>query len=155
MFPWGRLYFALDKNINPNPFGEGKYPLFDYIRDNKEPIAADQDSAISSPDKIRGRNLKLVFAAVGGCLLYGLERALIGLVSPHVLHKHAIASHQPMMDILFRMVHLFTLFPAQFAFFMVFAFLAVYRRRQPGAWIFASLAGFSLPYMFVHWLTFI
>jgi hypothetical protein len=37
LFPWGRLYFVLDKNINFNLFGEGKYPLLDYIRDNKEP----------------------------------------------------------------------------------------------------------------------
>jgi hypothetical protein len=32
IFPWGRLYFVLDKNLRPNPFRPGDYALLQYLR---------------------------------------------------------------------------------------------------------------------------
>jgi hypothetical protein len=36
-FPWGRLYFVLDKNLDPNPFHKGEYAFLRYI--NKESVS--------------------------------------------------------------------------------------------------------------------
>lgn len=48
LFPWGRLYFALDANLGANPFREGKYALLDFIRDRKELILERHGSAEQS-----------------------------------------------------------------------------------------------------------
>ena len=32
VFPWGRLYFALDENLDSNPFRRGDYALLRYLR---------------------------------------------------------------------------------------------------------------------------
>lgn len=53
LFPWGRLYFALDRNMSRKPFGEGEYPLLNYIRDNKVPIKENEPSA-PSPERNHG-----------------------------------------------------------------------------------------------------
>ena len=42
LFPWGRLYFALDANLKLNPFREGEYSLLNQIRHAMEEPSFEQ-----------------------------------------------------------------------------------------------------------------
>jgi hypothetical protein len=35
VFPWGRIYFALDTNERLNPLGKGRYPLLEFLKQSK------------------------------------------------------------------------------------------------------------------------
>ena len=101
-------------------------------------------------DTDRAANLKLMSAALVGALLYVVALIFIPEASPRAVPEPAPAS--PFwLATLFRLSHLLSLFPMQAAFCAFFIFLAVYKRRHPHAWLFASLAGFSLPYVLFHW----
>ena len=51
LFPWGRLYFALDRNMSPKPFGEGEYPALNHIRDNKGGPSKENEPSAHHPQK--------------------------------------------------------------------------------------------------------
>jgi hypothetical protein len=154
LFPWGRLYFALDANLSANPFREGKYPLLSYICSQKKPILESQDSAKPYLSKKGATNLKLIGAAVAGASLASLERILFsGLASQHALSPPARLPQAPLLGILDKIGHFMAIFEVQVVFFVAFLFLAVFKRRQPTAWLFAFLAGFSLPYILFRLLT--
>lgn len=53
----------------------------------------------------------------------------------------------------FRLSHLLGNYYVQLAIFAVFVLLAVFRRKQRGAWIFAFLSGWAFPELFIfHWI---
>lgn len=146
IFPWGRLYFVLDRNLSPNPFAPGKYPLLSYIRN----IVEGQEPAEPPAGKNGGAGLSLIALAVG-VLLY----PLLLLVSPSLASKYFLPQYTPrhsLLEMQYRIIHLIGRFEIQLAFFLLFAFLAIHRRQRPRAWIFAFLTGFSLPYFILHWL---
>jgi hypothetical protein len=154
LFPWGRLYFALDANLSANPFRQGDYALLNYIRDNKEPIPEDRDSGKPDRAKDRAITLRLIAAVVAGAILSSLARLLFSDIAPQPRLPHPARLPQPfLIETVNRMVDFLAMFQVQFVFFAVFAFLAFYKRRQPSASIFAFVAGFSLPYILFHFMT--
>jgi len=54
---------------------------------------------------------------------------------------------------LFRLSHLLGNYYVQLAIFIVFVCLAVFRRKDRGAWIYAFLSGWAFPELVIfHWL---
>jgi hypothetical protein len=53
IFPWGTLYFALDANLNANPFRRGDYPLLRHLK--KVPVPSETQSGTGGPGLARGR----------------------------------------------------------------------------------------------------
>jgi hypothetical protein len=151
LFPWGRLYFVLDRNLDSNLFHEGEYALLSYIRNRKS-----QGVVEPRPTEPRADNrqmAKLSLAAIAGIVFFLLSRLLAG----HTPYSSAIAplhpvSASPLLNSLNRIIHVAALFRVQLALAILFAFLAIYRRRQQEAWIFAFLTGVSLPYVILHWI---
>jgi hypothetical protein len=148
MFPWGRLYFVLDANSDPNPFHKGEYALLRYI--NKEPIPQHQER---SPANDRVLKFKLFIAALAGAFFYSLLRYILpSTISQDQLSQPA-GSHRPvLLEVSERILSLTGNFEVTLVLSAVFVFLAVYRRRRPDAWTFAFLAGVSLPHILLHWL---
>ena len=151
LFPWGRLYFILDANSDPNPFRKGEYPLLRYIR--KEPMLEDQDAEKWNSQKDRAAKLKLVAAAVAGALFYVLWQffyswrfSRFGPAQPVHAPRHDV------IDILLQISQLWGKFEVVFILCVVFTFLAIYKYRRPDAWIYAFLAGAALPRILLHWL---
>jgi len=53
VFPWGRLYFVLDKNRESNPFRRGLFPLLRYLNE-EEPYTNSQSSAVPTEPRSGG-----------------------------------------------------------------------------------------------------
>lgn len=149
LFPWGRLYFVLDENLDPNPFHRGEYPLLLFIR--KRHIHENQDAAKSNTQK--NRAAKLVAAAMGGALSYILYQLFYAwrfsrFEPPQPVHPPGPVA----IEVLFQISQLFTSFEVLYIVFVVFTLLAIYKYRQRDAWIYAFLAGMALPRILLHWL---
>lgn len=148
LFPWGRLYFALDRNVEPNPFRDAEYPLLTYIR-NKEAVSETEPSPETSP-KDRAVRQKVGIAAVSGVLLSTAWQIFAPrFASPSSVPRSYAA---PALETLYRLVHLLQSFPMQLAFCAVFLVVAVSKRRSPDGWLYALLSGLSLPYVLSHLL---
>jgi hypothetical protein len=152
LFPWGRLYFALDANKRSNPLSEGIYPLVDYVRSQKGPLSECQPSSqIQAPN---AAGWKLVVAALVGAVLYIL--LLMFLPSSTSLGIAAPSPPVPrptLLHYLSLVIQLFGMVPFQCFLVILFAFLAIYRRRNQDSWIFALLAGAGVPYIVRHWFS--
>jgi hypothetical protein len=61
IFPWGRLYFALDENLDPNPFRRGDYRLLRFLRSERV-HEFEQIEKAALPGKKIGRAYGLAFA---------------------------------------------------------------------------------------------
>ena len=153
LFPWGRLYFVLDSNIDSNPFKEGTYPLLQSIL--KE-IPTHHDAARTVSDRRPGKRANLfsvVGSGVAGALLYAWTRVLspnlgAGEEETRVTHLHEPAWIKSQWEVIQLLKSPGLVLPL----FVIFCFLTVRRYRQPDAWIFAFLAGVSLPYVLIRWL---
>ena len=137
VFPWGRLYFVLDANSEPNPFRKEEFPLLRYMR--KEPIRE------AAPESATRAKLRQVIAAVAGALA-GLLYMRFSRPAPQERSPIAV------IEIVFQIYHLLEKFGVGYIFFVVFTLLAIYRYRRRDAWIYAFLAGAEVPLILLHWL---
>jgi hypothetical protein len=143
LFPWGRLYFALDTRSRLETFHRGEYPLLNYLCDRK--VSMHEDEGLAKP-------FPLIAAAVTGAILYYLVRVAFDLVSQSGLPLPAAPEQPQFLGILFRIGNLLAAYQAQLVFSAIFVFAAVYRRHKRNAWVFALIAGFSLAWIFLHLL---
>jgi len=147
VFPWGRLFFALDADLNPNPFRPADYASLRCLR--KEPLPQELVSVTPLGGRILVLNLR------SGGILGVLLAIALRIVVPRPSHGSVL--EQPLnigkhiwIDTLIRINHLVTTFPALFGFLVLFVLLATYRYRKPDSWIFAFLVGLLLPYLLFH-----
>jgi hypothetical protein len=143
VFPWGRLYFVLDKNAHPNPFHRGEFPLLRYLR--KEAIS-EVPAAAESPNRAK---LRQVIAAVGGALFSSLWQLFYSWRFSQFEPSPGNAHPNTVVDILFQILGKFEV---TFILCVFLAVLAIYQYRRPNAWIYAFLAGTALPRILLHWL---
>ena len=140
--PWGRIYFVLDRNLNPNPFRPGEYALLRYLR--KEPVQK-EESVKSSLVEDRRLKFKLVTAGAAGVLVPLLWLFLIPRPIPRsVLERPWDFGKAAWVEVPLRAFHLLNSFPGALVVFVIFVLLATYRWRRPNAWTFAFVAGAAL-----------
>jgi hypothetical protein len=154
LFPWGRLYFVLDANLDPNPFRKGEYRLISYLR--KEPILEDHDAAKSNSQKAHAAELRQVIAAVAGVLVYILSQLIFPRPPQSVFRLEPsppVYAHRHIaIEIAWQISQLLAKFEVGCILFVVFTFLAIYQYRRADAWIYAFLAGAALPYILLQLL---
>jgi hypothetical protein len=149
MFPWGKLYFVLDASSDPNPFHRSEYPLLHRI--NKEALSAGKERRPGN--RSPGGKFNLFVAMVAGALFYGLLRFVIpSTVTESELSRPQALHGAVLVEVLEQLVHLWGSIEITLVLSAVFVFLAIYRRRRPDAWLFAFVAGVSLPHILLHWL---
>lgn len=141
LFPWGRLYFVLDKNTESNPFRPGGFPLVQYL--NREELHKEGQSSVPSSTS-NSSNLRLPLA-VGIGILTSL---MILYVTPGDLLQGSLAnppSNMPtLLKALFYFVAWLHMSVVQTAGLVLMVFLAVRRRDRAEAWLYAFLSGFAL-----------
>jgi hypothetical protein len=148
LFPWGRLYFVLDANLDPNPFHRGDYPLLRYLRG--EPVVEDPQAELP---KNRAKR-RQVFAAVVGALFYILSQLFVSWRLSKFEHAPPIRPPGPAwFEILWQLSQVLTSVEVLYIAAAVFTFLAIYQYRRPDAWIYAFLVGVSLPAILRHLLS--
>lgn len=148
--PWGRLYFVLDTDRSPSPFGRGDYGLLRYLanhsrRGNSDPTGPGRPSS-------RADWLKLWAAGTAGAALSFLRISLSrtsdrSASTFHTQHQTVISAVRGLQQLLAHS------WQAQMALFAIFALLAVYARGRPKAWTLAFLAGVLSPFLLFRWLT--
>lgn len=149
LFPWGRLYFILDGELNP--FRKGEYDLLRYVR--KEPIIEDQDAEKWNSQKARAAKLKLVAAAVAGAFFYLVSQLFLSWRFSRFEPPQPVHSPGPVaIEIMWQISQVLTSFEVLCIGSAVFTLLAIYKYRRPGAWIYAFMAGTVLPRILLHWL---
>ena len=137
--PWGRLYFALDADLDPNPFHRPDYALLRYLR--KEPISPGQGSA---PRSSAG-SLKLRLTLWTGLGI--LSSAMILYLTPGNLLRglpSPAATMPTPLKAVFQFAAWLHSLGVQIAALAVMAFLAVHRRDRGEGWLYAFLLGFAL-----------
>lgn len=149
VFPWGRIYFALDENLNSNPFRRGEYPLLRYLKD---PTTAPKHGG-TGLGKMSDRPMKfnLLISGLTGALASILLHMVIPDLRDLSVFEQSSAAHQPTIfaypEKVFRFL---SPLPAGLVFFAFFVFLAMFRRRRQDAWLHAFLAGFVLLSISLH-----
>ena len=139
VFPWGRLYFVLDSDTEPNPFRKSEFPLLRYMRG--EPIREAQAAAESTTRA----KVRQMIAAVAGALA-SLWQLTFSNPVPQEPSPNAV------IEIVVQIYQLLGKFEVVCIFFVVFTFVAIYKYHRRDAWIYAFLAGASLPRILLHWL---
>jgi hypothetical protein len=115
------------------------------------------DSLADDRHKDVGSTLKLILTAAAGAAIYLLLRLVIPVPAPQsVLAPNAIPEVPNPVGFLFR-IHrlLFETFWLQLVYFAMFVLLAVAKRAQPMARVYAFIAGYALPYIVFHILNLI
>ena len=147
LFPWGRLYFVLDANLDPNPFHKGDYPLLRYLRG--EPVVEDPQADLP---KNRAKR-RQVIAAVVGALCYILWQLFVSWrLSKFEQAPPVRRPGSAWFEILLQISQLLTSVEFLYIAAAVFTFLAIYQYRRPDAWIYAFLVGVCLPAILRRWL---
>ena len=152
VFPWGRIYFALDENLNSNPFSRGDFALLRYLR--KESVGDESVATRSSTASDRSLKLKLLIAGLAG-VLFNILAHIFDSTNP----MHLSVFERPFPDKLppdaalpLKFFQLIGTFPGVLVPFALFLFLVIFRPRQKNAWVAAFMAGSALPNILLHWL---
>jgi hypothetical protein len=137
--PWGRLYFVLDKNIEPNPFRGAEFPIVSCLNKNHT------DTQTSSvPTNYDSFGLRLFTAAAIGILAC----LIILYLTPQDYLKTSHLGTSPSMPILLRvqffLVEMFRSSPLQIAGLVFIMLLAAKRRNRTDSWLYGFLSGFAL-----------
>lgn len=140
VFPWGRLYFVLDSDTEPNPFRKSEFPLLRHMR--REPIRERQAVAESTIRAIQSQ----VSAAIVGALINSVRLAISRPV-PQEPSPNAV------IEIVSQIIQFFETFEGVCIFFVLFTVLAVCRYRRRDAWLYAFLAGGALPFIMRLWFS--
>lgn len=148
LFPWGRLYFVLDANSDPNPFHKGDYPLLRYLRG--EPVVEDPQAELP---KTRAKR-RQVTAAVVGALCYILWQLFVSWrLSKFEQAPPVRPPGRAWFEMLLQISQLLNSVEFLYIAAAVFTCLAIYKYRRPDAWIYAFLVGMFLPAILRHWLS--
>lgn len=148
LLPWGRLYFVLDCNMNPNPFKPGDYALLRFLI-NKGVAQGRGRPPSTGTTEDRLLKLKLVTVGLAGAMLSCIWRiALSPARYQSVLYQPSFAGQSALIVAQVKFMHMFANFPTVLILVGSFVLLAVYRRDRPGAWIYALLAGTVVSYFF-------
>ena len=142
IFPWGRLYFALDADSNPNPFRPADHALLRHLRGE---ISQEHDSV----DKGYSKGIGLLTMGAIGALTSATLHWVVQ-TPPSLLEslKHQRHDGLPIwITVPMFVYNLLGAFPLLLVFFALFVSLATYKRHEPNAWTFAFLAGYWLPYI--------
>jgi hypothetical protein len=153
VFPWGRLYFALDASpsFEINPFRRSDYALLRCLRN--EPIQQEHGPAKASVVKDRSPIMKLLAAGVVGALIPIFFHFAFRNPIPRSQFEHPFGPKSPKLMVPLEIyLHVINSLPFILVFSVSFILLAAFRRNRPNAWIFAFLAGVSMPYILFHWL---
>jgi hypothetical protein len=139
LFPWGRLYFVLDANLNANPFGKGDFALLRYLRG--EPI---RGLASHELDSTGGANsLRMLGAAAVGAFSELILRLILPSSGSVVEPTQPASGHRSAVFEIVWQVTQFLWSPRMLLVFcVVFVVLSVRKRRSPEAWTFAFVSGF-------------
>jgi hypothetical protein len=149
--PWGTLYIILDPSSSSNPFRRGEHALLKYLGRGLRPEVIEG----SKSDTARGfsSHLSLLVAGSAGVLFSLIWRSLSDYSFSWSVLKAPFNSKQPLGIVLVRLLHLLGALQVTSILFVIFVFLAVYRRRRPKSWTFAFLAGVLLPQVLFLWFT--
>jgi hypothetical protein len=110
------------------------------------------DSSAGDRHKGDGSTLKLLLAAATGSVAYLLLRLIVPIPAPQsVLVPNRTPEGPNLIGFLFR-IHslLFESFWLQLIYFGWFVLLAVAKRTQPMARVYAFIAGYGFPYIIFH-----
>jgi hypothetical protein len=147
MFPWGRLYFVLDQNLKMNPLHRGDYALLSFLRGKTVRQEHCSSNLITAENQLYW--LKPVITGLLGALISFILQISLPRPNPRSVLERPIAPSQPSWySVPLNLMRLMNRPPVVVALFVIFIFLAVYKRRRPDAWIFAFLAGMAVPYFF-------
>lgn len=155
VFPWGRIYFALDANLNPNPLKRGEYPLLRYL--NKESFECAPAPAVSHSASDRSLKLKMLNAAFVG-VLFSIALHILNLTPPRQSVMEPpfpgnLPANQPILIAAFlRILQLINTLPGLLIWFALLVILTASRYRKPDAWIAAFLTGTALVGILLHLL---
>ena len=149
VFPWGRLYFVLDPNLNANPFKPGDYALLRCLREEASLV---QHRSTAHTAHNRSLELRLVAAGLVGVVTSLMRFFLSANVHQPALQQAPGDRRSSSTALPLRIHELFGSPQVEIALCVVFIVLAVYKRHQPRAWIYAFLAGGSLPFILSRWL---
>jgi hypothetical protein len=144
VFPWGKLYFVLDKNTQSNPFRRGEFPLVIYLNGHK--LHGDEQRS-AMPLGSNFASLRLLLASGIGILAC----LMILYLSPSDLLHGSLSKTSENMPVLlkiqFQIVEWLHKSVVQFGALAGMAFLAVRRRDRAEAWLYAFLSGFALAFL--------
>lgn len=136
VFPWGRIYFALDGNLQSNPFRRGQYPLLLYLQQKSELALRDR-----AESKGPTRPGALVAAACVGALFSGF---CLLLQTPRPIRLPDRASGE-LAVLLVKSMRVYATVTGNFLFNLIvmagLGFMAIRRLRSRTAWIYAFLSG--------------
>lgn len=143
-FPWGRLYFVLDKNTQSNPFRRGEFPLVSYLNGHK--LHGDEQRP-AMPLGSNFASLRLLLASGIGILAC----LMIFYLSPSDLLHGTLPKTTENMPVLLKTLFQFAEWlhksVVQFAALAVMGFLTVRRHDRAEAWLYAFLSGFALAFI--------
>ncbi|SRR5713226_1239940 len=145
VFPWGKIYFVLDRNVNPNPFQKPDFPLLRYLKGES---ALEQPSQVSAV-KDRFRELKLLALGLAGALYSWIASAYLQIANSRsgfrsVMDQSSTPKGPAWIVAPQRFYSLLNDFPVIPVLLVIFILLTAYKRRQPVGWLYAFLAGSSL-----------
>jgi hypothetical protein len=149
LFPWGRLYFILDKSTESSPFRRGEFPLVRHL--NREELHKEGQSSVQS-SKSDSSNFRLPLVACIGILT---SLMILYLTPGDLLHGSLPkpTSDMPALSkALFHFVGWLHMSVVQVAGLVFMVFLAVRRRDRAEAWLYAFLSGFALTLIAVRLL---
>jgi hypothetical protein len=111
------------------------------------------DRVQSKREISRGTFNQIIAAAVGGFLYIILQLVWPNSLSHSVFHSGGLEDGSGLLGLQFRLAHLLGNYYFRLAALVVFVCLAVRKRNERDAWIYASLAGWAFPELVIfHWL---
>ena len=111
------------------------------------------DQVQSTRETSRGTLIQIIAAAVGGFLYIILHLVLPKSPAHSVFDRGGLEDGSGLLGLQFRLVHLLGNYYLQLAALVVFVCLAVRKRNQRDAWIYAFLSGWGfLGLVIFHWL---
>jgi hypothetical protein len=155
VFPWSRVYFALDENLNANPFGRGEFALLNSIKKGLD-VKKSKKSLSANSNELSDRSLKLRLLIAGFAgVLFSIFLHIFATPSPahQSVLEHPFPANQPALLAMTTKVYetLFS-FPVILIPFSIFVIVATFRRRRQDGLAAAFMAGSLLPNIILHWL---
>lgn len=145
LFPWRKLYFVLDRNMQSNPFRRGDYAILRFLKEHE---ASSDSDELPRSGTIRKSvvHIKLAAAVLAG--------VIISLLRFHFATSPALGEYtRPESPLVSGPVCLFRMLSHPEVAIILAAgllLLSAYTRHRPGGWTFAFLAGLCLPFVFIR-----
>jgi hypothetical protein len=111
------------------------------------------DQVQSKLETRRGAFNQIIVAALGGLLYIIVQHVWPNPPADSVFHSGGLEDGSGLLGLQFRLAHLLGNYYLQLAALIVFVCLAVRKRNQRDAWIYALLSGWAFPELVIfHWL---